>query len=679
MGDGRKLRILNVPVPDYLTDYITYMKNKIAYLLFFVVVVAMAGCNKKFLEDMKSYNSYDESIFTSDVQTGWYIDALYKYYFSAYTTPTRTLVGQWDDTRRALTEEFGGSVGNYTNPNKTLMYAADADPYYGAALPASVTNNAYTRIRNANFLLQKIDGVGQALSASFRQTAKGQMYFFRALQYFDLVRVYGGVPLILNVQEASIDNDSIKVPRAKTSEVFTQVVKDLDSAAALLPVKWGGSDFGRFTSIAALAWKSRVLLTAASPLFNPNWDNAGDPHWQQALAASLAAETAANAAGYGTAITNAKTWSEVTFANDNAFNGEGLFVIPISSTLTSNTGTSNGWENSLRTKDYGGSGGINATKGMLDLFPLADGSRPVIGTNYNDTFFFENRDPRFYRTFAFSGEKWGIKGNANKTTFFYRWQKNATTAATYYANNQLSSPAVIRKMSNPNADSTSFPFSSTDIFDYRYGELLLNIAECYAATGDIGNCLTYLGRIRARVGIPAANNYGIGTLADRYAAIEACLYERRVELAYEGKRFWDLQRWMLYDDDASIGDNTNAKLGIPVLNGTNRTGYYWQSKTFTSNDPLTATDRNNIFIDPDASNFKPQLDSLKSLYQRKFVMTPLDKPMDMDGTTPVNILFRSNYYISGLTSTILSQNPWLTQTTGWLDYSGSMGTYNYKQ
>jgi hypothetical protein len=60
-------------------------------------------------------------------------------------------------------------------------------------------------------------------------------------------------------------------------------------------------------------------------------------------------------------------------------------------------------------------------------------------------------------------------------------------------------------------------------------------------------------------------------------------------------------------------------------------------------------------------------------------MTPLDKPMDMDGTTPVNILFRSNYYISGLTSTILSQNPWLTQTTGWLDYSGSMGTYNYKQ
>jgi hypothetical protein len=53
--------------------------------------------------------------------------------------------------------------------------------------------------------------------------------------------------------------------------------------------------------------------------------------------------------------------------------------------------------------------------------------------------------------------------------------------------------------------------------------------------------------------------------------------------------------------------------------------------------------------------------------------------MDQDGSTPVNILFRSNYYLAGLTAAILSNNPWLTQTKGWLDYSGGQGTYDYQQ
>jgi len=357
-------------------------------------------------------------------------------------------------------------------------------------------------------------------------------------------------------------------------------------------------------------------------------------------------------------------------------------VILLSNTVTTSAGTNSNWESSLRLKDFGGTGnGISAPKGMLDLFPLANGARPTSANGYVDTFFFENRDPRFYRTFAFSGSKWPIKSNANKTSWLYRWRPSATGAAVYYANNQVSSPAVVRKMSNPAADSTALAFSGTDIFEYRYGELLLNIAECYAATGNTAKCLEYLGKIRARVGIPAANNYGIGNLTDRYAALEATLYERRIELAYEGKRFWDIHRWMLYGDDAASGDNTNSKLGIPLINGTNRTGYYWQAKAFTSSDPLTAADR-NISIDPDAfgtAAFNTEIAKLRALYNSKFVMTPLDQAMDRDGTTPVNILFRQNYYISGLTATILSNNPWLTQTIGWLDYNGAPGTFDYKQ
>ena len=124
--------------------------------------------------------------------------------------------------------------------------------------------------------------------------------------------------------------------------------------------------------------------------------------------------------------------------------------------------------------------------------------------------------------------------------------------------------------------------------------------------------------------------------------------------------------------------NTVAKLRLTPINGTNRTGYYWQSKTFTSSDPLTAADR-NISIDPDAwgtTAFNTEIGKLKTLYQNKLVMTPLDQPMDRDGTTPVNILFRPNYYLSGLSSTVLSFNPWLKQNVGWLDYSGGSGDFN---
>jgi hypothetical protein len=654
------------------------MKNKILFWFLSIVLLAMAGCSKKFLEDTQPYNQYGEDqVFSNETLAGWYIDRVYNYFFVSYNNPLKQVIGLYNDNRSRMTEEIGGSIINYINPNLTLQLPSDADTYYGTT-SSSVTNNPYTRIRFCNDIIKKMDEpITANLSASFRQSAKGQMYFLRAWQYFDLVRVYGGVPIITTVQNSSTTDESIKVPRSTSSECFTQIAKDLDSAAALLPMTWTSSstNYGRLTAAGALAMKSRVLLTAASPLYNKDWDNTGNQKWQTALQASLDAEIKLTAANYGLYGSSAKDWAAMTYQSNNK---EALIVFQFSTSSTSSAGYNNTWENSLRPTGYGGSSsGISATKEMLDLFPLANGLRPTAGNGYIDTFFFENRDPRFYRTFEFSGEKWSIKGNANKTTWFYRWKPSATGNATYYGNNQTNSPAIVRKMSNPAADSTGYAYSNTSIFEYRYAELLLNIAECYAATGDINNAVVYLGKIRARVGIPSANNYGIGTPANKYAAIANCLYERRVELAYEGKRFWDVQRWMLYDNTDKSG-NSVQKLGLTPINGTARNGYYWQAINYTGTDPLTAADR-NILIDPDASDFNTQIAALKNLYRNKFVMTPLDKPWDQVSNTAVNILFRPNYYLSGLAVSPLSSNPWLLQTTGWLDYSGGQGTFDYQQ
>ncbi|MEO5683067.1 MAG: RagB/SusD family nutrient uptake outer membrane protein [Chitinophagaceae bacterium] len=669
------------------------MKKKAFYLVAITaaVVTVATGCKKSYLEQMKSYDKYDEeTVFTNEVLTGAYIDRIYNYLFASYRSPTQTetSLGSYDDSKTRLTEEIGanGTVANYINPNKTIQLASEADAYYGGTLTTGITNTPYTRIRFANFLLDNVDAIGGTnLSQTFKNTAKGQAYYFRALQYFYLVRTYGGVPIVLHVQQASSTDTSLRVPRSTATECFAQISKDFDSAAALLPARWatGATDYGRFTSAAAMAMKSRVLLTAASPLFNTDWDNPGSAKWQAALDAGLKAETFLTSNGYGLYGSTAKEWEQMTYATDNAFNKEAIFTLLLSNTITSSVGYNNSWENTVRPKDYNGGGGVSVPKGMLDLFPLDDGRRPTKANGYVDTFFFEKRDPRFYRTFAFSGSKWGKKDNANRTTFFYRWRPSATGTPVYYganSGNQTVSPAVVRKFSNPAADTLALAFSGTDIFEYRYAELLLNIAECYAAKGDIANATVYLGKIRARVGIPSANSYGIGTLASKYAAIEAVLYERRVELAYEGKRYWDVQRWLLYDGVSSTNTtaNTVAKLGLTPINGTNRTGYYWQSASFTGSDPLTAADR-AILVDPDAADFTTQITKLKTLYKAKLVMTPLDQAMDRDGSAAVNILYRPNYYLSGLTATILSFNPWLQQNVGWLDYSGVPGNFNSSQ
>jgi starch-binding outer membrane protein, SusD/RagB family len=648
-----------------------------------LAAVLFTSCKQDFLEDMKSYDKFDENLFKSQAQTDWYIDRLYYDYFSAYKSPIVNLVGVYNDSRTKMTEEIGGTISNYIDPQKTLVNAVDADSYFGAPLSASLVNNPYTRIRNCNVLLEKIETIGKDLPLSYRKTSRGQMYFLRALQYFDLVRVYGGVPIITAVQDTKDASEAIQIPRAKSSEVFAQIVKDLDSAAALLPMVWSGSgDYGRFTGAASLAMKSRVLLTAASPLFNTKWDDPSDVKWQAALDAGLAAETALTNAGYGlygSGSTKGKDWAEMWYKNDNSFNKEAIMVqLLTNSTLTTGTNL-NGWEKSIRVTKQKGSGGISAPKEMINLFPLADGSRPTVTNGYDELNFFMNRDPRFYRTFAFSGSKWPIAdADVTPVIWLYRW-KNGNNPL-YSDGNSFSSPAVVCKMTTPKASYvTGLDRTGTDIMEYRYAELLLNIAECYAAKGDIANCITYLGRIRNRVGIPSANNYGIGTLPDKYAAIEACLYERRIELAYEGKRFWDIQRWMLYNDDAAAGNNTCTKLGISPINGTARTGQLWQYKTTAGKDDPLLTARGTISIDPDAADFQTQLQALKAFVEANIVLSAPDKPMDNVNGTAVSINFRQNYYLSGIKSDVLSVNPWLKQTIGWNDYSGGAGTFDFKQ
>jgi hypothetical protein len=151
----------------------------------------------------------------------------------------------------------------------------------------------YELIRTINIAINGIEK--GSLDEEDKQLLLGQAYFFRAWCYWELVKLYGGVPMILIPQDPFYDN--LDVPRSTTKECIELIVADLDAAISGLPAFWTLSDdMGRITSVAAAAFKGRLLLAWASPMFNTG----NDPNrWNQAYNANLLARELADEVGYG--------------------------------------------------------------------------------------------------------------------------------------------------------------------------------------------------------------------------------------------------------------------------------------------------------------------------------------------------------------------------------------------
>lgn len=560
-----------------------------------------------------------------------------------------------------------------------MKKATDCETYFGSNLATNIKNDPYSRIRSCNEILEGVDEYGQDLSEAAIKKAKGQAYFFRAMQLFDLVRVYGAVPVVNKVLMAADREGAKDYNRESVETCVNQILSDLKEAANLLPTRkeWGSDQYGRLTKEAALAYRSRVALVFASPIFNTDWNNTGNKRWKDALDITLEAQAFLSSEGYGLYGNSAKDWNEMFYKFDNQECKE-VIMVKLLASSTSKDDEHSGWQKTIRLKTMGGSGsGYHVPMGMLDIFPMADGSKAVNDdgeaiNGYDRSLFFKNRDPRFYYTFTFSGVKWGYDQDADAVVWNYRWSETKEDGSQlhYYTENEGSSPAIVRKMSDPAENSANtYQWDGTDVYEYRYAELLLNLAECYAATGDISNSVKTIGEIRARVGIPASNNYGLGTITDKNEAIKACLRERQVELAYEGKRYWDLWRWMLYNDDASDNNTTCTTLGIEPLNGTARVGKYLQVKDYDGKaDPLASVIADFEPVDVDnAADLQAEMNRLGEFWSQHFVLEDRETPVDNVNGQEAVISWQENYYLSGLPSNVLNMNPWLEQSKdGWI-------------
>ncbi|QNL52251.1 RagB/SusD family nutrient uptake outer membrane protein [Olivibacter sp. SDN3] len=661
-------------------------------LLALCVVAVAASCKDEFLQEKRDFTGVNEQVYEDPNLAQAYVDYIYGMFLPKDGNGQSLYWELAVDGNKFSqnTEELAGQ-NEFNQPWAQISFVQNhALQYFGTRMAGGINNNTWTRLKQINLFLDEIDEHG--LTPDVTAPLKGQLYFWRAWQYFDLVRLYGGVPIVLTPQNPIVENtEENSVPRSPTSVCIDQICADLDTAMSMLPGRWDGTGWGRITSGAAAALKGKVLLTWASPQFNRNDDAA---RWERAYVANSEAKDLLEANGFGLYkkgnLANGEAWGNMWF--EEIDNPEAVMVYGFNNITADNIKKNNFWERNIRPRELNGEGSVSPTKQMVEAFPMRDGKMPGQSSYpYDVQKFYKNRDPRFYKTFVYNGATWPYRENPNYIQWSYRWYNGADFDETPDANTETLGPNAsgiyLCKASDPNASNTQasgrFEESGTDVMKIRFAEVILNLAESAIGTGRLAEGIDGIRAIRERAGVENLDgNYGM-TATGRDELFAAILNERRVEFAYEGHRYWDLRRWMLFDGNSP----TSARLGLQdqALNGTRRTGYFFVVKNDDgtryrgNDDPMRSGQDGSIVIDREPTDFPPGIENqeeyLDYLYDNYFEIVEKDD-LDPINTTPAwTYQWFDEYYFFGLHQNILNTSPYLEQTQGWNGLNG-MGTFD---
>lgn len=638
---------------------------KIKSLLILIATV-VSGCSTDFIEEKENYTSVDLEIYQDEYLATAYLDHLY---FLMLPDKNANMT-MWSraakehssaDLFAKASDEFGGEVDINREYTEISIINDHCLKSIGKKVEASTQNSVWTRIRYCNSYLGNVDDYTE-LDEAFKKQVKGQFYFWRAWQYFELVRLYGGVPLVLEAQDSNVDDPNNQTPRSTSGEVIDQIVADLEMAQTLLEEgrAYTEEDAGRITASAAAALKGRVLLTWASPLFNRNDDQS---RWQRAYDANLNAYNTCLAAGKGLD----PDWKNMWF-DDNGM--ESIFAFGFNDFASDSGGVqrNNRTEYQSRSKHQGGNGGISPTKNIIDAFPMADGTPYDASGNLNH--FYRNRDPRFYHTFAYNGSIWPYDEDPSYRNWSYFWYPFTVgpdeTKITTNSSQNISG-IYLKKFTNDNSSNADeFIYNGDDYMEIRFTEVVLNLAESAVGIDKLAEAKGYIQEIRERVGIQNIDGqYGLSAVSSRDQHFEAVINERKVEFAYENKRFHDLRRWLLYNDDFQ----TCTRLNQTPIEGSRRQGYYTFAKVDAAThyigfpDPFVGSGA--PIMDRDATSYPSGVNSYEEyvdyLYDNHFEVVVRD---DVDGD---DFAFKwyNEYYFFGIYQKFMETTPYLEQTEGW--------------
>lgn len=477
------------------------MKKKNLYILALAVAVSGTACKKDFL-DRQPLDAYSNgSLWTSQ-----------------------------SDAYAALVGCYNGWEGDYNiyyldavSDNLYSQFYWEGYTDYGNATVTPADNNAssrwnYTTIQKCNWFLQNIDGVkmDKTLAAQYKSEAR----FLRAYQYFIMSQLYGDVPLVKTAVTPAEANTIARTPYA---DVRKFVTGELDSIYTLLPVSYSGSDIGRITQGAALALKARVEL------FDKNYtDCIADCQKIMKLGYSLYPN-------YGDLFrigseNNSEVILDVQYKeNDHPNSDVGIF--PSSS--------------------FGGWASLDPTQAMVDAYEMSNGKTTTdAASGYNAADPYANRDPRLAASIVVPGQLYEGK---------YYNSIDASAGDYYNGDNNSKTGYLVKKyISHLSADYDDMWNTGLNAIVIRYAEVLLSFAEAKIEAGQIDNDVyAALNLVRTRAGMPEVDR----TVYNSQESLRTLVRrERRVELAFEGLRWFDIQRWQIGPDVRS-GTVYGVRLG----------------------------------------------------------------------------------------------------------------------
>lgn len=571
--------------------------KKITVIL--AAVILLVSCNNDFLNKTPLDKLSEDAVFNSTALAESYINALY----TVLPDPFQ------EGNIGCITDEgyfrYGGSStryiasGNMTPDN--VMYNYEGGQAHSTRTTfLNIWNRTYERIYRMNYFLNYVDEKGTNIPEDDVNRLKGEVYFLRAWAYYNLIQRYAGVPIITKAYDLT---DTYDAKRDNFDDCVNFALEDLDKAEELLPAKDKATK-GRANKDIVLALRSRLTLVAASPLFNdPTRPEGGifrgqysADKWKRALDATKRIIDRADVDGsYRLDDTYDGVWK-------NTDSPELIWAKYFISSADASDNTMKKAQLLYSVVYFNGWTAFQPTQAMTLDYEMTNGKKIFEdGSGYDVNHPFKGRDPRFYKSVASpfcnypNTDNSGYHDNVLDLSLYYdnvkksdfdegKKEPSYSVKAKHLLDATSTMGLEMMKWYIPTSPITEAETGSVLYPWFRLAEMYLNYAECAYMTGNEALCRQYINKVRSRsdVRMPEIKESG-EALWDRL------VNERRVELAFEAIRYFDVRRWktaQFYENVPFAGmrtmvlrngsrNDTIYRVAHPYDESLTHTCYYW--------------------------------------------------------------------------------------------------------
>lgn len=518
------------------------LSRLIAPSLVAVLLLAASACDDDFLNLSPTDQLSAGSVFSEESLANAYLNAIIgQLPAGQYNSPGD---GYGNSYLLASISDEARSKSGWV-PSNSVVRVGSVNPSDLGGL--DIWGDAYRAIRQVNDFLESVPE--SALGDEFKVSSTAQLHFVRGWFYFDLVRRYGGVPLVTRAQD--LDDDDLFPARATQSEVYDFVAAELTAAADGLPDKSAAAP-GRLTRQAAIALHARAMLYAE----------------RYEASAALAARLIDGDANDGLALyqPNPAGPEEAAANYKDLFLSEGgnietlyeiLFLPPERAHQFDRGNWPVRWRN-----DNGGQ--TDPTQELVDAFQTTEGldiADPASG--YDPTDPYAGREPRFYASIFYHGAEFSEVAPSRGEPFIdMEWNNFNEGPGTERDGNASITGYLVKKFVDPSLGFAPEGVSKTAWQEIRFSEVLLTYAEAEnEVNGPSATVYAAVDRVRARAGLPALPP-GLSQAEMR----ERIRHERRIELVFENHRWFDLRRWGIAEEvlNTTFHGIMIERVGVPA-------------------------------------------------------------------------------------------------------------------